>query len=182
MSADLPITEYRFARGALRGSLLTLYPGRVVHDGGNSVEHMPLSHLAAVRVEFTREPQKLKWAVILVVLAVIFSAVSGPLQTLAANALTEVVEHVKREGAGGGVPGALRVSFQVLGQAAAALPTIGLALGAWALGLLAFYWWGLTTLTLTLGGVERDYTVRGRDPMLMSFVDTLGARLAELSG
>lgn len=182
LKPEVPITEYRFASGAQRGSHLTLFPGRLVLDGGDTVEHMPLARLAAVRVAFEREPRKLRWAVIFLVLAVILNVVSGPLQRLAVTAQGEVVEHAKRESVAGGVPGVLRISFLALEKFAAALPPIGFVLGAWALALAALYWWGRTTLTLTLGAIEREFSVRGRDPMLTSFVDLLGTRLAELSG
>ncbi len=182
MSTSLPISEYRFARGDLRGSQFTLYPGRLVHDGGSVVEHMPLAHLAAVRIEFAREGGKLKWAVIFLVLAILLSMVASPLQGLASAAATEVAEHSKREGTTGGVGAALQLSFRGLERVAAALPTAGFAIGAWALVLLGLFAWGRTTLTLAFGGTEREYTVRGRDQSLMAFAEALGDRLAQLSG
>ena len=51
-----------------------------------------------------------------------------------------------------------------------------------ALAQLAFYVWGRTILTLVVGGVEREYLVRGRDRALMEFAESLSGRLAELSG
>lgn len=183
MAADQPISAYSFASGEQRGSHFTLYAGRLVHEGGDAAEHMPLAHLAAVRIEFAREPRKLKWTIIFLVLAVILNAVSSPLQRVADTAATEVAEHAKREGgAAGGVSGVLQVSFRALERVAAALPTVGLALGAWAAVLLALFWYGRTTLTLALGAVEREYSVRGRDRTLTEFAEALSTRLAELSG
>ena len=181
MKNDTPITEYRFASGEQRGSQFTLYPGRLLHEGGDVVEHMPLAHLAAVRIEFAREGRKLKWAIIFLVVAAILTGLSGPLQGIAASAWNEVAEHAKRENASGGVSSALQVAFRAMERGAATLPTIALALGAWAAVLLFLFWWGRTTLTLTVAAVEREYSVRGRDGMLVSFADALSERLAELS-
>jgi hypothetical protein len=183
MVPDQPITAYSFASGAQRGTHFTLFPGRLVHEGGDAAEHMPLAHLAAVRIEFAREPRKLKWAIIFLVVAVILNAVSAPLQRVADAAAGEIAEHAKREGMqGGGVSGALQATFRALERGAAALPTVGLALAAWAAALLALFWYGRTTLTLTLAAVERAYSVRGRDRMLMEFAESLSTRLAELPG
>ena len=182
MSTSPPLSEYRFARGALRGSQFTLYPGRLVHDGGSVVEHMPLAHIAAVRIEFAREGGKLKWAVIFLVLAILLSAVASPLKGLASSAATEVAEHAKREGTTGGVGAALQLSFRALERGAAALPAAGFAIGAWAAVLLALFAWGRTTLTLAFGGTEREYSVRGRDQSLLAFAEALSDRLAQLSG
>ena len=182
MSTSQPLSEYRFARGDLRGSQFTLYPGRLVHDGGSVVEHMPLAHLAAVRIEFAREGGKLKWAAIFLVLAILLAVVASPLQGLAATAVAEVAEHAKREGSTGGVSAALQLSFRALERVAAAMPTAGFAIGAWAALLLGLFVWGRTTLTLVFGGTEREYTVRGRDQSLMEFAETLSDRLAQLSG
>lgn len=181
MKNEVPITEYRFGSGEQRGSQFTLYPGRLLHEGGDVIEHMPLAHLAAVRIEFVRESGKLKWAIIFLVVAAILTTLSGPLQSIAVAAGSEVAEHAKREGAPGGVSGALQLTFRAMQRGAASLPTIALALGAWAAVLLVFFWWGRTTLTLTVGASERDYAVRGRDPMLMSFAEALSERLAELT-
>lgn len=182
MSPSQPITEYRFPSGDLRGSQFTLFPGRLVHDGGAMLEHMPLAHIAAVRIEFAREPGKLKWAVIFLVIAVLLGMVSSPLRGVAATAAAEVAEHAKREGANGGVAGALQLSFHALERAAAALPAAGFALGVWAAILLGLFAWGRTTLTLAFGAVEREYSVRGHDRSLVAFADAVSERLAQLSG
>ncbi len=181
-TSDSLISEYTFSAGELRGSRLTLFPGRLLHEGGNVVEHMPLAHLAALRIEFLREPRKLKWAIIFLVLAMLLYGVSGPLERVAASAVAEVADHAKREGTAGGVPGALAIAFRVLERAAAVLLTVGLALAAWAAVLLFVFWRGRTMLTLVVGASEREYMVPGRDQMLTTFAELLGGRLAELSG
>jgi hypothetical protein len=183
MSPSQPLSEYRFARGDLQGSQFTLYPGRLVHDGGSAVEHMPLAHIAAVRIEFAREGGKLKWAAIFLVLAILLAMAASPLQGLASTAYSEVAEHAKREGtSGGGVGAALQLSFRALERFAASLPVVGFAIGAWAAVLLAIFAWGRTTLTLVLGATEREYSVRGRDHSLLAFAESLSDRLAQLSG
>lgn len=182
MTNDTMITEYTFAGGPQRGSRLTLHAGRLVHHGGDVSEHMPLAQLASLRIEFMREPRKLKWALILLVAALVLYAAAGPLQGLAANAANEVVEHAKREGVVGGTPRVLAATFQVLARIAAFLPTIGTVAAACGVVLLFFFWRGLTLLTLVAGAAERVYAVPGRNRALMAFADTAAERLAELSG
>ena len=86
MQPGTPITEHRFASGDWRGTHLTLYPGRLLHDGGSVIEHMPLAHVAAVRIEFSRDGQRLKWAVIFLVLALFLAALASPLHAVAVKA------------------------------------------------------------------------------------------------
>lgn len=182
MDGKSQISEYVFSGGAERGSRFTLYPGRLVHEGGEATETVPLAQLAALRIEFMREPQKLKWGIIFLVLALVLFSVAGPLEGLAARASAEVAERAQREGVSSGISAALGFSFRALEFAAASLPLIGTALAAWAALLLFLYAKGRTALTLVFGGVEREYAVRGRDRGLNGFAEVLAERLAELSG
>ena len=181
MQPAVPITEHRFASGEWRGTHLTLYPGRLLHDGGSVVEHMPLAHVAAVRIEFSRDGQKLKWAAIFLVVALLLAFLASPLQAVAQKASDEVAEQAKRDG-GSGTTTALQQVFQGVERGAGKLPSV-----AWLVGIVAavqfvLYAWGRTILTLVVGGVEREYLVRGRDRALMEFAESLSGRLAELSG
>ena len=67
--------------------------------------------------------------------------------------------------------------FQSLQSFARALPVIAVALVLWSAALFALGWFGVTTLTLTLGAVERAYPVRGRNAMLYDFAEAAGERL-----
>jgi hypothetical protein len=182
MQNDTPITEYSFRSGSDRGSRLTLYPGRLVHDGGDVIEHIPIGQLASVRVAFLREQRRVKWAIIFVVVAAILHVVSGPLQHVADVAAQEIAEHAKREKVTGGIPAVLHLSFRAMERGAATLPGIGWLLVIAAGGMAGIYWWGRTTLTLSFGAAEREYMVWGRDPMLIQFADSISSRLAELTG
>jgi len=182
MSSKAQIAEYVFTGGGERGSRFTLYPGRLVHEGGESTETVPLAQVAALRIEFLREPQKLKWGIIFMVLALVLFSVAGPLEGLAARASAEVAERALRDGVSSGISAALGMSFRALELAAASLPLIGMALAAWSALLLFLFAMGRTALTLVLGGVEREYAVRGRDRGLTGFAEVLAERLAELSG
>lgn len=178
---DTPLTEFEFRGGALRGAQLTLYPNRIVLQGGGAMETVPLAHLAAVRVAFGREPRKLNWAIALAVTALLLASIAGPLQSFASAAAAEVAEHARREASAGGVPRALIASFRALGGFASLLPAAAAALAAWAAALAAFYWLGRTTLTLSFGAVQRAYAVRGRDRLLHDFAESVGRKLAELA-
>ena len=181
MQPGVPITEHRFASGEWRGTHLTLYPGRLLHDGGSVVEHMPLAHVAAVRIEFSRDGQRLKWAVIFFVVTLLLAVLASPLQAVAQKASDEVAEQAKRDG-GNGTTAALQQVFRGIERGAGMLPSIAWVAGLIALAQLALYGWGRTILTLVVGGVEREYLVRGRDRALMEFAESLSGRLAELSG
>lgn len=182
MKNDTPITEYSFRSGDDRGSRLTLYPGRLVHDGGNVIEQIAVGQLSSVRVEFFREQKKLKWAIIFIVIAVILNVISGPLVHVTQVAADEVAEHARKEKITGGIPGVLHLAFRAMERGAGMLPSLGWLLILWSAVLLGLYWWGRTSMTLAFGASEREYVVRGREPMLYEFADAVSGRLAELSG
>ena len=65
MTLDSPLAEFEIRSGAQRGSHLTLYPNRLVHQGGDAMETVPLAQLAAGRVAFEGDPRKLHLGVAL---------------------------------------------------------------------------------------------------------------------
>lgn len=174
MNLDAPLAEFEIGSGARRGSRLTLYANRLVHHGGDSMETVPLAQLAAVRVAFERDPRKLNWAVALLVFALILAAVSGPLQSWIAAAVAQVGDPVRRES----LDSVLLWVFKALSGVARILPVLATALAAGAAALLAFFWLGCTTLTLSFAPVERAYAVHGRNRLLVEFAETLAERLA----
>lgn len=177
MMEDEPIAVYEFRGGAFRGTTLTLFPGRLAHEGVDVVESIPIAHVASVRVEFRREAGKLNWSIALFALALVLFVAAGPLQAWSAAAAAEVAEQAQRENTTGGVSGVLQSTFRTLDQFGRLLPKAGWTLVAGAAALLFFFWLGRTTLTLTLAAVERAYAVRGRDQQLFEFAGELSARL-----
>ena len=174
MTFDSSLAEFEINSGAQRGSRLTLYANRLVHQGGDSMETVPLARLAAVRVAFGRDPRKLNWAVALLAVALMLAAVSGPLQSWIATAAAKVGDPARRES----LDAVLLGVFNALGGFASILPGLAAALAAAAVALLFFFWLGVTTLTLNFAAVERDYTVRGRNQFLFDFCEALAGRLA----
>ncbi|MGA7985720.1 MAG: hypothetical protein WCA01_11120, partial [Burkholderiales bacterium] len=69
--------------------------------------------------------------------------------------------------------------FHSLQTYARRLPVVSAALALWAAALFALGWIGITTLTLTLGGVERTFTVRGRSAPLYEFADAASERILQ---
>jgi hypothetical protein len=166
------VATYTFASGELRGTQLTLYPTSLVHRSANAVETIPLAALTAVSVAFRRNERRLVWGVGLIVLALLFLVIAGPLGRFASGAAGEMAT------AGGqGVAGVLLAFFRVLEALASALPVIALAcvVGGAALGALG--WMGGTLLLVSLPGSERVYSSRGRDTLLLDFAEALGQRL-----
>lgn len=178
MSLDSPLAELEIGSGAQRGSRLTLYANRLVHQGGDSMEAVPLAQLAAVRVAFERKPRKLNWAIALLVVALMLAAISGPLQSWIAAAVTQVGDPVRRES----LDAVLLWVFKALAGFARILPVLATALAAIAVALLVFFWLGATVLTLAFAATERSYAVRGRNRFLVEFAQTVAEQLAARKG
>lgn len=157
------------------GGHLTLYRSCLVDRTPSHFETLPLANVVAVRVSFERDQRKLGWGVVLVVMALVMFAISGPLGTSAEKAATEMA------GAGTqGVAFALQLLFRFFAAAASLLPAIALAsvLGGVALGV--FGWRGNTVLTVSLAGTERVYDSRGQSKLLIDFAELVGERLMSL--
>ena len=174
MIPENPIAEFEISSGPQRGSRLTLYGSRLAYQGGDAMESVPLVHLASVGVAFERDPRKLNWAIVLLVLALILVAVSGPLQGGIAALAGNLKEHAGRES----LESLLIATFSVLGALARLLPMLAALLGVIGAALAVFFWLGLTTLTLSFAATERSYSVRGRNPFLIQFADVIAAQLA----
>jgi hypothetical protein len=178
LSLDSSLAEFEINSGAQRGSRLTLYANRLVQQGGDSLETVPLAQLAAVRVAFERDPRRLNWAIGLLIVALILAAASGPLQRGIAAAAGKVGDTARPES----LDAVLFGVFNALGGFASILPGLAAALAAAAAALLFFFWLGVTTLTLSFAAVERDYAVRGRSQALFEFSEALAGRLAAREG
>jgi hypothetical protein len=177
--ADAPVANFDFTSGALRGSHVVLYPACLVHRGRDRLETIPISAIGALRIGFERELRALRWAVLLLLLALIVFTVSSPLASLAGAAAAEVATHAQG-GAGAGtrsVADILVSAFRGMQTAARLLPVLGGLLVAGGGALAALGWLGYTTLTLTLGAAERAYSVRGRNRMLFDFTEILSERM-----
>jgi hypothetical protein len=174
VTADHPLVEFEFSTGAQRGARLTLYANRLVHQGRDAMETVPLAHLAAVGVAFEREPRKLNWAVSLLLAALLLAAIAGPLQGWFVAAAAKFGEPGRRES----LDALLLGAFGVLGGIASLLPALAAALAAAAAALLAFFWLGLTVVTLAYAATERRYAVRGRNRLLLEFAQAVAEQLA----
>ena len=169
--AGAAIARFDFRSGLLRGSSMTLYANCLVHRGDAHLETLPLAALASVRVTFERNLHWMVWGGVLVFVALVLLAVSGPLAAIAGTAAGEVAANAT------GVAAALATFFRILEAFANALPWLAaaMALGGGALGAIG--WLGGTFLALTFAGGERVYLVRGRSTRLLDFAESIGARL-----
>lgn len=178
MTPDNPLAEFEISSGAQQGARLVLQANRLVFQGGDSMETVPLAQLASVRVAFERDAGKLNWAISLLVVALLLLAVSGPLHGWAAALAAGVKEHSGRES----LDAILLASFSVIGGIARALPVLAAILAAIATALAVLFWMGLTTLSLNFAAVERSYSVRGRNPLLIQFAELVAEQLAARKG
>ena len=167
-----PIARFEFGAGPLRGSELVLYRTSLVHRGGVELETLQIGAIAALRVAFARDLRRFGWGIALVVAALIFLAISGPLASWSAQAVADLTAAGQP-----GVGRALISFFRVLEALASGLPVAALAFVLGGAFLIVRGWQGHTTLTLSFGAFERAYAARGRDPLLLDFADRLSARL-----
>jgi hypothetical protein len=174
MSADIPITEVELRSGLQAGARLTLYANRVVHTAQDAFEIVPLSQLAAVGVAFQRDARKLNWAIVLVVVALILAAVSAPLRDWLISVTARLAEPGRRES----LDAVLISVFNAFSAGARLLTPIAALCTLLAAGLVALFWLGMTTLTLSAGGVDREFRVRGRNLQLTDFAQAVGEQLA----
>lgn len=175
---DEKLTEFAFASGALRGTWLTLYPARLLHEGSDRVESIALARLCAVRVAYGRGSRSIGWGAALALGALVAFAISGPLGEMARAAADGIVGQAGS--AQTGVAEALIASFRGLAGLAGLLPVVALALAAAGAALVVLGLRGLTTLTLLFGAGEREFSVRGRDPVLFDFAEAVNDAMARL--
>jgi hypothetical protein len=165
------LTRFAFASGMLRGTHLTLYPTCLVHRSDTHLETLPIAAMTAVSVAFRRDARKLRWSIMLIVIALLLLAVSGPLDRFAADAATDMAKSEQ------GVGKALYGFFRFLTALASSLPVAALACVIGGGALCALGWIGSTTLLVSLPGAERSYLVRGRNTLLLDFAEALSERL-----
>jgi hypothetical protein len=171
--AGAAVTRFDFAGGPMRGSHLTLYATCLVHRGDFHLETLPLASVAAVRVAFERSTRRMGWGSAWIVVGLLLFAASGPLGMLAGSAAGEVASGTT------GVAVALGAFFRFLEVLARVLPFLAALAGIGGAALVAFGWFGSTTLTLTFAGGMREYPVRGRDTRLLDFAEALSERVGE---
>ena len=178
MTSDAPaaLTRFEFTSGLERGSHLALYPRCLVHRSESQLETVPLAAIASLRVAFLRDSRKLRWGVALVIVALLLLAIAGPLGSLAAQSAADMAS-----GGAQGVARALYGLFRFLEGLASVLPALALACALGGAAAAIYGWRGTTALTLTLGGSERVYSVRGRDTLLLDFAEMVSERLAALA-
>lgn len=178
MTNDAPaaLTRFEFTSGLQRGSHLALYPRCLVHRGESQLETLPLAAIASLRVAFLRDSRKLGWGVVLVIIALLLLTIAGPLGSAAAESANEMAS-----GGTQGVARALYGLFRFLEGVASLMPAAGLGCALGGAALAIFGWRGTTILTLTLGGAERVYRVRGRDTLLLDFAESVSERLAAVA-
>ena len=167
--SQLALARFDFTNGAYRGSQLILYPRCLVHRSDAQLETVPLARVMAIKVSFTRDVGRLGWGIACVLGALLLLALSTPLGSFAHGAAQEM--------AANGVARALYSLLRFTEMVAAVLPAVALA-GAIGGAMLAVRGWrGSTTLTLSLGGAEREYGARGHDKLLLDFAEMAAERL-----
>jgi hypothetical protein len=165
--AGAALSNFTFTNGVLRGTQLTLHASALVHRSAHALETIPLAAITAVSVAFRRNERRLVWGIGLIVFALLFLVVAGPLGRFASDAASAgqqslpIMQHI----------------YRVLEALASLLPVLALAFVVGGAALCALGWLGSTTLLVSLPGSERLYVARGRDTLLLDFAEALGQRL-----
>jgi len=172
MALETPIATYPFTTGPLRGSQLSLFASRLLHTGGDQMESIALSAIAAVRVGYERHIHRIAWGAVLILVAALLFVLAGPLSGAAAEAAAEISGTHS-------VAKLLRGTLIFLGALASILPagSVACLLGGGA--LVAFGWIGRTTMVLSLPSAELAYPVRGRNRTLTDFAELVAERVAQ---
>ena len=172
MATESPIAHFEFVSGPQRGTRLTLYPGRLLHEGVGYMESMPLDALAAVGAAYARDERRIGWGAAWIVVALLLLAMFRPLAQWAALEGAKVVDTQA-------IGQLLRATLGALEALANLLPLLAGASLAGGVALVVFGWIGSTTLALMLPAGERGYSVRGRNPQLVDFASLLAERAAQ---
>lgn len=172
MALETPIASFPFASGPERGTQLSLFGTRLVHQGVGQMESIALASITAVGAAYARDYRRIAGGVALILLAVLLFTISGPLSGSAAEAAAEVSGNHS-------VARLLRGTLHVLGVLAALLPAAGVAALLGGGALIAFGWIGTTTLLVSLPAGARAYPVRGQNRMLVDFTELVAERVAQ---
>jgi hypothetical protein len=172
--AGAAIARFAFTSGPRRGSHLTLYANCVVHRSEKELETVPLAAVASVRVAFDRDPNRIAWGAVAVLVAIVLFAISSPLATVADAAAADVAGNTS------GVGAALHSLFQIVGAAARGLPFLAIVGGLGGAALAALGWYGVTILSLSFAGGVREYRILGRNSALTDFAEAIAQKLMQL--
>lgn len=168
---DAALATYDIRHGELRGSHLALFATRLEHRAGDFFEVLPLDRMGALSAGFERDASRLRWAAILLIVALFVAGSYFPLRSLVAIGFGEM--NAQSLGGGAFLPAALNALDVFVGL----LPALGGLLALRALTWLVPAWIGYTVLTVSAGGVERRFLARGRDAELVEFAETVAVRL-----
>lgn len=172
MALETSIASFHFQSGPLRGTQLSLFATRLLHQGDGQMESISLGAIAAASVGYARDARRLAWGAALAVLALILILVSGPLAGVAAEAAAEI-------NGSNAVAHLLQGTLLALGGLASVLPAVGAGCLIGGAALAAFGWIGTTTLALSFAAGERAYGVRGRNRLLVDFAELVAERVAQ---
>jgi hypothetical protein len=165
------LASYEFRRGTLAGTELSLFKSSLVHRGGDGFETIPLDRISAISVGFERDPRRMSWGFVLLIVAMLLLAAFWPSRMLIAATLAEVTAQGQ---AGTFLPAALRA----INAFVSLLPYLSAGAALWATALLALGWIGETVLRIVIAPVERTFSTRGRDPELYEFAESVSASIS----
>jgi hypothetical protein len=172
MTEDAPLASFEFRGGLLAGSHLALFPSVLVHRNACGFEAIPLERISALGVRFERDPGRITWGSVLLIIAGSMLLAFLPLRMLIGAALAEAILQAPT---GGFLPSALRV----LDLCVAILPYVSAVIALWAAAWLVLGWRGETVLRVVIAPAERVFATRGRDQLLRDFAESVSARLGK---
>ena len=171
MSTEAPLATFEFRRGELAGSHLSLFNACLVLRGAGGFETIHLDRIGALGVTFERDAGRIAWGGALFSVALVLAVVFMPMRMLVASMAGEVTAQAQ----GTFLPVALRaVDFCV-----SLLPFASLGLAAWGMTWLVLGWIGETVVRVAVGPGERLFAMRGHDPLLYEFAESVSAQISK---
>jgi hypothetical protein len=171
MSNEAALATYEFRRGELAGSHLSLFGACLVHRGADGFETIHLDRISALRVAFERDASRIAWGGALFFIAFLLIAAFLPMRMLVGSMAAEVTAQAQ----GTFLPAAIRALDFCVGL----LPFASLGLAAWGITWLVLGWIGETVLRVAAGPGDKVFAMRGRDPLLYEFAESVSAQIAK---
>lgn len=171
VSNETALATFEFRRGELAGSHLSLFSACLVHRSAGGFETIHLDRIGAVGVAFERNAGRIAWGGALFFAALLLVAVFLPMRRLVASMAGEVTAQVQ----GTFLPAAIGA----LDFCVSLLPFASLGLAAWGITWVVLGWIGETVLRVAVGPGEKLFAMRGLDPLLVEFAESVSAQIAK---
>lgn len=170
--------ERVLAESTLGGDVAVLTDRRLVLTGDRLEQSLPLAHLALVRVRFERMQREIIGGAVMIVIALVLFAITGPTRAFIATQTAALDASLKNEqtvAAAG--PSPIQKVGGVLDSITALVPWIAFVLFVLGGVRIGFGVYGRTVVTVGAGASEVEFERRGYNVALAEFAKEVGRHL-----